>query len=397
MRSRAAMAFVMLLLLSFPASAGELPALERGWKSDNLRIAGAFLGDAGIRFEDDGQVVELVRSRMEEEWISDDGGRMEFKQTWIGDLWIDGRIVRENGVVSTTFKGFTWTTIISPQGSTLLFPDGRVEYTAAAPVACGTDTTHMATDLLGNIALPEVIGKATPPKPVEITDGVAWTKEAEAYWGGGQWRARARLLNLQDVQNQVFKDSGFPWVTVRFVGFYKDISWNEARQDSVRGEVLQAFAQNKTYRNLRKKWKADTMTMFITASPGPYGGIALLNGPYKLVRVQSAHFSTYPHELGHNMGLRHTQAYVHCASDPEITTEDGFTTVMFAYTDPPVGLPTPICGGWGLELLRRYSNKDPNVTYASPYTGGTFPTGDAAHDEAATIAKNAPKVAGWMK
>ena len=139
------------------------------------------------------------------------------------------------------------------------------------------------------------------------------------------------------------------------------------------------------------------MTLFATVMPGPYGGIALINGPYKLVGAKSAHYSTYTHELGHNLGLPHTGAYVRCAPNPEVTTEDGFATVMFAYNDPPVGLTTPVCGGWGVEGLRRYSNKDPNVTYTSPYTGNTFPTGDALHNEAAIITKNAATVAAWMK
>lgn len=388
MRPPATFCFAVLLLASLPTIAGDLPAVERGWRADSARLKGALRDGESIRFAGDGQIVELIRSRhLEDEWLPDEEGRVEVKRTWIGDVWVDGELVGREGVVATTFGPHTWTTIHGPRGTTVLFPDGRTEYAEYGPLACGTETA------LTTVADHSVTAAAAPPQPVEILDAVFYTPRVESYWGTGT--AKARLLNVQDDHNLNLEQSGLSHVKVRFVGFHRDTTYRDSQVADPKNGLRFFSDRTKQYRKLRKLYRADLMTLFAYDMPHDrpthYSGIALLLGPYKLVGVFGYRYSdTYTHELGHNLGLPHALSYVNCPDNPPDFVDGEFVTVMYSGTDVP-----PIPPGCEPSRITLYSNKD--WQYVSPWTGTRYPLGDAKHHEAGVIVKNAPKVAGWMK
>lgn len=386
---------VAFALAALPAVAqwreGELPALERALRAEP-KIAATFGdGTSSFRFEADGQVVEIERVRdLEPEWILDKEGRYVLKTSWVGGHSVNG-LIREHSVVSTTVGDITWTTIMGARGVTVVRPDGRATFGDYDEMRCGVETSHAHEMAVIETDIEAVMAEAKrrkptwkPGTPLEVTDGVCYTPQTETYWGGAE-ATRARLLNLQDLQNVVFENSGLDGLTVRFIGFYRDVAWREGNPKY----DINYFARTKVYKNLRKKWKADLMTMFATMMPDGYSR-AQLGGPYKLVRTNTADTTTYFHELGHNLSVPHSTAYLHCGTN----LDDSFVTIVGGgYTDPPAGFTSGmLCVA---EVILQYSNKDPNVTYTSPYTGETFPTGDAAHNDAGIITVNAPKVANW--
>lgn len=389
MRRMTIVAFLALLAVALPVTADELLPLENAWAQQHVELAKGF-GDGVSNFEFTlGEArVELVQTvPLKTEWVVNKStGLWQFKRNWTGDVYIEGARVGTNNAFATSVDDVTWATVFGREGITLLFPDGRVRYSTYEEIKCGTDTSGILEALEFDFEK-----KASRvPKSAVTTKLVLYTSQAEIYWGGPA-ATQAFLLHLQDLQNKALADSGRPQYSVKFVGFLKDSTWDESWTDGSKyaSVLTQRFAGNKYYQRLKKKWKAQKVVMFATAMPGSYNGIAQFNGTYMLVSAQTAAQGTDMHETGHTLGLSHLDAYVYCAANPEVTTADGFSTVMFAFQDPPTGLSVPVCNGYGFERLFRYSN--PQAPYVSPVDGQTRMTGDAAHNEVVRLDKNIHK------
>lgn len=377
-----------LLLSAVAAEAQSELTLESVWKGRKLAKEFA-AGKSSVRLTEN---TEFFLTDLREEWRDDNAtGKWHPKQTWVGGIWSDGARLSATSVIATTYKGITWVTISTPAFGIELFPDGRVKYVAPEDDRCGTnDNTHahagMPARVKGSQGADGLLGalrgirKGQPPAPIEITDGILWDAEAEAFWGGPE-TTYAKALHIEDVQNQAFIDSGLGWISVRFVGFHKELNWDE------KTHTLDHFATAQRWKSLRNEWKADLMTMFVVDTHDGYSK-ANLGGPYKLVKAATAAITTHVHETGHNLGVPHSTAFMHCG-----TSGNSFVTAVFSIDDPPSGSAATSCVPG--ETIRQYSNKDPRVRYTSPYTGESFPTGDDLHDDAGIIAKNAPQVAAW--
>ena len=119
---------------------------------------------------------------------------------------------------------------------------------------------------------------------------------------------------------------------------------------------------------LRAKHGADQVTLVVGSSSGSIAGVGWIGGgeaqAFTVVLFQSIRQYTFAHELGHNLGLNH--------SDGLESAAGRFRTIMAYGTQ---------------KRIPYFSN--PEITYNG------VPTGDATHNEAALANIGAPRVAAF--
>ena len=143
---------------------------------------------------------------------------------------------------------------------------------------------------------------------------VVWTLEAEEEWSGGS-ALRSRIELLVAWTNDAFERSG-AFVALNLVGAEK-VNYAEVDlyTDLLRLRVPDDGHMDGVHER-RDALGADLIYLLTRRS----SGVASLSGPFS---VGSSNPTTFAHEVGHNMGLRHDRSETF---DPGVSFQNGFTT-----------------------------------------------------------------------
>jgi hypothetical protein len=189
----------------------------------------------------------------------------------------------------------------------------------------------------------------------------AYTPRARSYVGGTTAMIALIQMGIADT-NRALQDSGCA-LRVRLVGtmelrqnetgyWSSDLSYLKGKTDGRWDEI----------HTRRSTLGADQVSVVGYYSGSSTAGIGYINASYSsaFTIVKSSAFSqyTFSHELGHNLGLQHSDGYVNATGR--------FRTII-AYGSYP--------------RIRRYSN--PNLTYNG------YRTGDSSHNEASIVNNHA--------
>lgn len=208
----------------------------------------------------------------------------------------------------------------------------------------------------------------TPSNPEPIIDVlVAYTPRARMEQGGTDGILALIQKGISDA-NRAFEESGI-YARVRLVGTL-ETKQNERRDLS---KDLYALMGKKDglwdeVHAERDRLKADQVSLVaVYPNESSLGGIGFFkarpDSAFTVLKTSAFSHFTFAHELGHNLGLDHSDGWRNPSA--------GFSTIM----------------AYGNDRICRFSN--PALTYQGELTG------DPHHNEAAIINRNAPAMAAF--
>lgn len=246
-----------------------------------------------------------------------------------------------------------------------LLPDHGDEgcLTANSPEASAMSTEESMAE---TIASKE--DEASPLATPVIDILTAYTPAARTKVGGTDAMKALIQLGIADT-NRALADSGVA-LQVRLAGTLA-LTRSETGSWSTDLSALRSKTDGKwdEVHSLRSKLGADQVSLVVSSPTGSVAGIGYVNASYAsaftVVRTSAFKAYSFSHELGHNLGLNHSDGYVSSAGR--------FRTIIAYGTYP---------------RARRFSN--PNLTYLG------YKTGDGSHNESSILNRNAYRVSSLI-
>ncbi|MES2963443.1 MAG: M12 family metallo-peptidase [Bdellovibrionota bacterium] len=237
---------------------------------------------------------------------------------------------------------------------------------------CETANSPGATAMSEEESLAESIASneddASPLATPVIDILAAYTPAARTKMGGIDAVTALIQLGIADT-NRALADSGVA-LAARLVGIVA-LTQNETGNWSSDLSALRSKTDGKwnAVHTERTRLGADQVSLVVSSPSGSVAGIGYVNASastaFTITRTSAFKAYSFSHELGHNLGLNHTDGYVSSAGR--------FRTIIAYGTYP---------------RARRYSN--PNLTYLG------YKTGDSSHNESSILNRNAYRVSSLI-
>jgi hypothetical protein len=235
--------------------------------------------------------------------------------TWRGKLFLAGKEVGQ--MTLTAVSGRTAATITLPSGLYQIEPlpggeERLVEMAEAElPPCAGGVSPHIQG---GGLPRPKM-GKAAASGPSVIDVLVLYTPPVLVKLGSVD-AVRANVQNAIDLANTSYQNSQINDVTVRLVGLEEMASF-PVEDGGLADDEITAFQADPTPAALRKKYKADLVSLYVENMVDACGvgfemdkdglGSGFAPFAYSVIQRRCGPL-TLAHEMGHNMG---------CAHDPD--------------------------------------------------------------------------------
>ncbi len=299
-----------------------------------------------------------------------------------GDFSWSGKLEGAAGSALFTYRsGLLRGRIDSREGTFLLEPRGNgyvlIEIDDAGFAPCAGAMTDAAggAGRFASVLPPDSpvrLDRETEESGGPVIDVLVAHTESAQREAGGKAEMASAIQNMVDLTNLVFRNSGVK-ATLRLAGSV-ELTPGELRENTQR-EYLRVLGRDETIEKLREEGKADLVTLLLSRGEGENNscGVGYLltqrnresgSGAFSVVKLSCAIGNlTFPHELGHNMGLEHDPANGR-APESALTpyafghfVDGEFRTVM-AYASPCLR---------GCRRVPHFSN--PGVTYNGNTTG----------------------------
>lgn len=193
----------------------------------------------------------------------------------------------EGQAIFTTVHSETAGVIVLPSEVITFLPNGQVVISDKTPGHCATRPSREAYQQKTTV-------KAATP--TEIAVGFFYSAKFRSRVTGQSSAVWALLANIRDFINTQLIASGLPQISIRTVG-HQPIPYNESNPAS---SGLNYFShQNKYFRALRQKNKADVMVAFTIFPEVDWAGVACQQGPHADPTCAYAHVNGAHWFAGH--------------------------------------------------------------------------------------------------
>lgn len=204
----------------------------------------------------------------------------------------------------------------------------------------------------------------------EITMLFAYTNNA-ACGAGGPKEIKANVENGLKLLNEALKNSNIGY-TVRAVPEFVEVTYGSVPSDddvrALLAELRKTDGKFNKVHQLRKQQQADMVCLIFS---GYTMGLADLDGDMMVTHYKTFDNSyVFPHEFGHNLGATHEAGE---------RFDFGGTTYRTVSNNGGVSIP--------------YFSENRTITHTENGVTKSIKLGDASHDNASTMRKNAPKKA----
>jgi hypothetical protein len=241
-----------------------------------------------------------------------------------GDFSWAGKLVDGTGSALFTYRsGWLRGWIDSRQGTFLLEPRGgsyiliEIGDEAFAPCLGGVTDVDDGPAGFAVVLPPDSLrrqnGEIEEPSGPVIDVLVAYT-EAALREAGGRAQMETAIQSMVDLTNLAFRNSEVK-AMLRLAGAFEVIA-GDLRENTQR-EYLMVLGRDETVEKLREEGKADLVTLLLSRGEGENSSCGVGNlltarnresgrAAFSVVKLSCAIGNlTFPHELGHNMGLEH--------------------------------------------------------------------------------------------